>query len=107
MPNCFRLYYKEHPEIGHVPGPQVDMDICVHFDEIVDSKKWFLGWMDVLGWQIAVVGQTLNDLPAFCIDRFSEQVDYYGMEFWAYMVQIAYFLRDNYTSDAWVEIGRR
>lgn len=103
MPNCFQLYPKGTNEPENLN--EVDRKLCEHFNSPVDPKFWFYGWFHVIGFLIACKnGCTLGsdklraEVVAWYDDR--EEVDR------AIMLAILGYLEENYTSNAWVEIGK-
>lgn len=91
MPNCFQLIRDGSPQ----PLVQIDNAICQYLDVPADDHKYVAGWYDYVGFGLAV-GMGFGRIADLCkADRD-----------WI-MLRICHFLAEHYTSDAWVEIGRR
>jgi hypothetical protein len=97
MPNCFQLFKKGSSQAEVLA--RVDDAICDHMQLPVHATNYCLGWFDVIGFGIAV-GKPLGspELRAFVANMPQES---------ARLLQILDFLEANYTSNAFVEIGRR
>ncbi len=101
MPNCFQLYAKEGPDVP-VAFNTIDEKMCKHFNVPVDDKAYYYGWYGTAGFAIAcgkpLQTQIAEVLKATEIGRTAEESRY---------LEVLQWLDDNYTSEAWVEVGRR
>lgn len=90
MPNCFTLTRKgmSHPE----KLPLIDDALCAHLGVTPDPTRYHQEWVDIEGFGFAM-GKTMDEIRA--IDPSPEREP------------IRQFLEQNYTVDAWAEIGRR
>ena len=96
MPNCFQLVRKSNPGAGPVKFVQIDEEICEAVGEPVDDKRWCRGWYDVIGLRLAT-GESFSE-----IEQELKDSNYYTD-----LLPVVAFLRENYTSSAWAEIGAR
>lgn len=99
MPNCFSLTPKSETEPASLV--QVDVEICKHFNEPVDPEKWYLGWYNTIGLQLAF-GKSFEEI----IEYWEDSATTPGNPFHEYDLrcyEIATFLSKNYTADAWAE----
>jgi hypothetical protein len=111
MPNCFQLYPKGSNEPAILQ--QVDDRLREHFEQPPDPKHWLADWYHVIGFLIACKdGCSLGSdkLRAeihtwYTTGLYLNEPDH--MEYLANMLQILDYLEANYTSNAWVEIGKR
>ena len=93
MPNYFALCKKGTTE--RVPFSQIDDEICAALGFIVDADKYAYHWYDIIGLRLAM-GQNFDQIiEAVSDEQFPE------------LGNIARWLKENYTSDAWAMIGRR
>lgn len=90
MPNVVAYYYKS--DGSKVDWFDLDKAICHHLDVPYNEDEWCLGWYGT----IALLGALGKKGP--------EIVDM--MKPGTAMHQIAVFLSDNYTTDAWYEAKR-
>jgi hypothetical protein len=100
MPNCFQLFKKgsTSPEVLN----EVDKAVAEFMEVPVDSVKWCYDWYNVIGFSIAM-GRRLGSEELRAHVRDWTEVPEYAEK----LMKILTFLEENYTSDAWVEIGRR
>jgi hypothetical protein len=101
MPNCFAL-----TRIGsHEPTVLQDVDtaICQSLELPWDKTQWVEGWYDIIGFLLAC-GKSFADITDHC--RKQMLTSRYP-EHYLTLIRINHFLLDNYSTDAWVEIGRR
>jgi len=98
MPNCFSLSRKAEPT-KPVRFVEIDAEICKHLDVPCDDVKYYLGWYDFVGWRLAI-GKSLGEVKV----EVEANVD---NPLTPEMLKLVQYLIDNYTSDAWAEIGRR
>lgn len=108
MPNCFQLFRKgsTEPEILQ----KVDEAICKHVGVPVDETYWCASWYNVVGFLIACK----NDC-SLGSEKLREEVDRWYDNYpeeerddrRKAMRVILAFLEENYSSNAWVEIGKR
>lgn len=104
MPNCFQLLSKKTGEATRFV--EIDEELCKHLGMPVDPVKWVGGWYDWVGWAIAVSGKTL---PQLVQEGEADVKRLAGdeLEQAEFMLKVVTFLDENYTSDAWAEVGRR
>jgi hypothetical protein len=96
MPNCFTLTPIGKTEPALLTS--VDEAICNHFGAPVDPVKYYFGWFDCIGFRLAT-GSSFDKMEA---EFSAEDEDYYRR-----MLEIVKFLKANYTSDAFAQIGGR
>lgn len=111
MPNCFQLFKKGETEA--TPLNTIDREICILLAKPVDDRRYCVSWFDVIGFAISC-GRSLgsdslrlsaaNAYKAYKTDA-PEQEAYYRM-LNGQLKYVLEYLEKNYTSDAWVEIGR-
>lgn len=92
MPACFQLRVKGEKE----PSTFVDIDdkLCEHFGVTPDKEKYMNGWYDSIGLRLAI-GRSF-----FEIQEEFDEID----EPWAKRhYEIAVWLDNHYTADAWYE----
>ena len=108
MPNCFALYLKgsNQPEVLQ----RIDEELCKHFGADVHPKYWLEGWYNCIGFLIAMHGDAL-DSPALRERVIKWYEDYHDADEreqrLTNQLAILDYLKDRYTSQAWVEIGKR
>ena len=88
MPNCFTLTRKGAASPSKLT--EVDEALCAHFDAPVHPTQWFRAWYDIEGLGFAC-GKSFDWMREQFPDR----------------KEILDFLENNYTVNAWAEIGRR
>ena len=109
MPNCFRLYPNGSTEPAILQ--HVDAELCKHFGAEVHQEYWLEGWYNVIGFLIAckndcdLGSDKLRREVAAWFDNYP--VDAETVQRLDNMLNILRYLEEHYTSDAWVEIGRR
>lgn len=98
MPNCFQLYRKSKPEAGPVPLNMIDAELCGFLNEPVHPQWYCFGWFDWIGFLLAMgkdwsyIRSTVEDWRPRDVPRAIEVIDWF---------------ESNFTSDCFVEIGRR
>ncbi len=102
MPNCFQLVRKAKPEEGPVRLVLIDEELCNHFKVDCDPVKWFHGWYDFIGYGLAA-GKSFAEIRTICTDLVSNKDDADGKMHWQRMVEIADYLNEHFTSDAWYD----
>lgn len=97
MPNCFRLARKSDPEKTPMSLVKLDEELCKMLAMEVHPRQWCCGWYDVIGWAIAVEGFALGSetLRAYVKDM--------PEQFGGGLMEILFYLEQNFTSDAWYE----
>ncbi len=96
MPNCFHLVRKSDPDAGPVNLAQIDEEICEAVGELVDEhRRWCRGWYNMIGLYLAT-GKSFDEIEEILKDEGDE----------CSLIPVVAFLRENYTSSAWAEIGR-
>lgn len=112
MPNCFSLTSRT----THQPTTfnQIDAELCAHFDQPCDPKRYLADWYTVLGTLIAVKGLRLPSLALRLVvvewykDGYNGLIDVPTRRaYMGDMIRILKWIETRYTSDAWVEIGKR
>lgn len=101
MPNCFQLLSRHtgKAETFH----EIDRKLCEWFNVKCDDHKWYMDWYDIVGFQIAC-GKDLEKQIATGEEHLKAHPDDdHAVRFLAMLK----YLHVNYTSDAWVEIGRK
>lgn len=91
MPNCFTLTKKGEDRPATLNS--VDEAICEFLGRPVHEINWVCGWYDSIGLGFAC-GTSFERMR----ELFSEYPD---------LLKILGFLEENYTVNAWAEIGRR
>jgi hypothetical protein len=86
MPNCIQLFRKGEKEA--VSFHEVDKEICQLMNVPVSMDKWCCDWYNIIGFLIAV-GKTLPEIAEMPLGVNSHQ--------------IAVFMAERYTSNAWYE----
>lgn len=61
MPNCFNLIRKSAPELGPVKLTEIDDEICKHLNIEPHPTKYIAGWMDNIGFGLAI-GQNFSEI---------------------------------------------
>lgn len=98
MPNCFSLTRKTEPEKGPVALNTIDEEMCAHFNEKPHEVEYFYYWYDWVGLPLAM-GSSFAEIKERLV---KERDDPTAVK----MVEIVQWLDDNFTADAWAEIGR-
>ncbi len=107
MPNCFQLTRKAALRDGAVALQAIDSELCAAFNEPCDPKEWFHGWYNYIGFLIAM-GKTFEWVKAECNKIAGEQPSNDShLAYWRRMYDIADWLDEHFTADAWAEIGKR
>ena len=109
MPNCFQLTRKSEPEKGPVKLTQIDQEIADHLGVPCNPTIWCYYWYDIIGFKLAL-GKKHDEIKADLLEVRKTLVDAgdtEGVEFQDQLVRINDFLEANFTSDSWVEIGKR
>ncbi len=105
MPNCFSLSRKGSTEF--VFFQTVDEEMCKHFQVECDPVKYMSGWYDIIGFRLAC-GKSFSDQRKIYqaeIDKPEHDAD--DKAYYSTLLMIVNWLEENFTSDAWVEVGRR
>ena len=101
MPNCFDLTKKG--EEAPMSLAKIDDEICAFLGVDPDPVKYHEGWFDSIGFKLAT-GKNFDQI----VENFKEQLLQFPDDEWLLkMIKITEYLKDNFTSKAWVEIGRR
>lgn len=100
MPNCFQLFRKGSSEAEILT--KVDSEICAFMKVPEDTHRWCYDWYNVIGFGIAggkpLGSHELRDYVATWTDN---------LEYTGALVRILGFLEKEYSSNAWVERGKR
>src|SRR5258708_33789037 len=102
MPNCFSLTRKSTGEV--VILQEVDNELRRYFKEPPDTEHWLWSWYDTIGLALAL-GRSFDDIIRECHDNLEQHPD--SVQYYLRKIEIAKYLRDNFTSDCWAEIGKR
>lgn len=90
MPNCYQ-YFKDG---AAVPLGPLDDAICAALGQTPHERRFYWAF-EMVSWRVAVRGRSLQEIAA---DQGED----------GEIVRVAQWLIDNgYTTDAWVEIGKR
>ncbi len=93
MPNCFQLLRGDEA----VPLITVDEEMCAHFGEPCDPDRYFRGWYDCIGFDLAM-GRSFDAIKA--IYAGPDWVD-------SGLLPVAEWLAANFTSRSWYEPSHR
>ena len=104
MPNCFQLTRKGSTQPAVLQ--EVDSAICQSLGLEWDAYSWAKGWYDFIGFSLAC-GKDWDWLHAHILGYINGAKDESHRKYWRDMLRILHFLRENYNSDAWAEIGHR
>jgi hypothetical protein len=103
VPNCFQLARKSEPE-KPIALSVIDEEMCQHFKVETDPIKYYLGWFDIIGFKLAC-GKSFIQIVASLAKSMSEMPQY--KDDYLRLIEIALWLDENFTSNAWAEIGKR
>lgn len=106
MPNCFQLTRKDRPEEGPVAFHQIDKEMCEFFNEPEDPKYWYVAWYDCIGFRLAC-GKTFDQIEEEFEKGCRENYIASDQEFMEKQLKVVQWLKERFTSNAWVEIGKR
>lgn len=103
MPNCFCLTPIGAAEPEKLQS--IDDKMRLHFGAPPNADHWFLGWYNYIGFLTAMGKDWLwfeQDIDGSILcAKDAEEIAY-----WSAMRDVLDWLRQNYTSSAWAEIGR-
>lgn len=103
MPNCFQLYRKGETEA--VPLNTIDEEICAHLGVPVHDTYYCGDWYITIGFKLAM-GRSFDHIIGYYdgagLVTKGEEREYYDT-----LRKIAEFLNSKFSTNAWVEIGRR
>lgn len=85
MPNCFQLLR----DGSALPLNQIDEEICRHFNEPCHKTRYYQGWYDTIGFDLAA-GQSFDQIRTAYAD-------------FPKLVEIANWLEANFTVRHWYE----
>ena len=105
MPNCFQLTRKSELDKGPVKLDQIDQEMCDHFKEPCDPKKWYCWWYDIIGFKLAMgktFDQIKDDLKSER-DKAEENDIKQVNQKW---LDITEWLDENFTSNAWYQVHK-
>ena len=104
MPNCFCLTRKSDLSAGPVALNKIDEEMCARFNEPVHEVNYHAMWYDIIGFQLACGKSFCDVISGFikAICEKSKHADYY-----LHLIDVALWLEENFTSDSWVEVGKR
>lgn len=97
MPNCFQLTPKASPQNGPELLQTIDEKMCAFFEQPCHPEKWFCYWYDMIGFRLAM-GKTFEQIKEYIATEYGTDDMWYKITVW---------LDEHYTTDSWVEIGRR
>ena len=106
MPNCFQLVRKGHTKA--TPLNTIDRELCQLLGVKEHPKLYVAGWFNNIGFSLAM-GKTFDEI----VEKIEKDIASDKPEDLPYqendklLLKCANYLRDNYKSNAWVEIGRR
>lgn len=106
MPNCFQLIRKGHTEA--TPLNTIDRELCQLLGKEEHPKLYVAGWFDSIGFSLAM-GKTFDEI----VEKIEGDIATEKPEDAPYkendreLLKCAKYLRENYTENAWAEIGRR
>jgi hypothetical protein len=98
MPNC--IQYRRKGEKDAITLAKLDDEVCEYLGVTPDPNKFYLGWFDYIG-LFHAMGKS-NDWIRESIEELGPDSKYriaYG--------KILDYLEENFTTNAWVEVGRR
>jgi hypothetical protein len=104
MPNCFSLTRRNNLDAGPVSLWDVDEEICKHLNVEPWPDEYYHQWYGTIGLALAC-GYSFESIIEGIkgdIQQYPESIQYYKTK-----LRIAEFLRDNFASECWAEIGRR
>ncbi len=104
MPNCFQLTRKTDKNAGPVSLWDVDEEICKYLNVEPWPDEYIYQWYGTIGLALAC-GYSFDTIIEGIkgdIEQYPESRQYYKTK-----LRIAEFLRDNFVSECWAEIGRR
>ena len=104
MPNCFQLTRKSQLEKGPVAFQIIDKELCEHFKEPCDDKRYYLGWYDYIGLCLAL-GLDFAKIKSE-IGEWKETTPQ-GIAYKERMLEIAEWMDEHFTPNAWAEFGGR
>jgi hypothetical protein len=87
MPSCFQLLRNGTA----VPLTEIDEEMCRHFGEPCDPKRWFREWYDCIGYDLSM-GRTFEDIAKT-----------YAAPEYADLLDVAQWLAANFTPRSWYE----
>jgi hypothetical protein len=89
MPNCFQLIRSGDA----VPLVEIDEEMCLHFGEPCDPKRYFRGWYDCIGYDLAM-GRSFEEVKAT-----------YAAQEWtdSGLLPVAEWLESNFSIRSWAE----
>lgn len=108
MPNCFTL-----TPIGESEPRGLDLideEICALFGEQPHPTLYFGRWFDFIGRKIAIRGLDLKQVVAWIQTKRTAEMlsgEYLDGSYLSTMLIVAEYLDAHYTTNSWVEIGRR
>jgi hypothetical protein len=100
MPNCFQLFRKG--ESSPLVLNRVDEEICTFLQVPVDDRKYCYDWFNVIGFLIAMGKPLGSEELRIAVRDWTDVVEYQEK-----LLEILDFMESRYTSDAFVQIGRR
>ncbi len=91
MPRCFQLLR----DGAAVPLAQIDEEMCRHFGAACDADRYFHGWYDAIGYDLAA-GDSFDQIRARYQEALWQEAD-------PVLAQIAAWLAENFTARSWWE----
>lgn len=85
MPNCFQLLR----DGVAVTLATIDEEMCRHFGAQCDPVRYYEAWYDAIGWELAM-GRSFDQIRVTLAE-------------YPQLVEIATWLEQNFTSNAWHE----
>jgi hypothetical protein len=87
-------------EAGPVKFSQIDEEMCRHFEQPVDEKRYLGGWYDSIGFRLAL-GKSFEQIRAEFRGYVDEEKE--TSNFYVTMLKMLDWLDENYTPDSWRE----
>jgi hypothetical protein len=100
MPNC--IQYRRKGSTEAVALNALDDEICAHLKVKPDPDKFHLGWFDYIGFQHAM-GLENDKIRERIAELATDPEDHYRKTYG----KILDYLEEHFTTNAFVEIGRR
>lgn len=97
MPNYFTLTRKNDLDAGPVKLSLIDEELCAAFNEPIHKKDYFCDWYNSIGFRLAC-GKSFAEII--------EEFEGYSEEYYVWAIHIAKWLDENFTKNAWAQIGK-
>lgn len=103
MPNCFQLSRKTSEKFSPVPLAHIDNEMCEHFKVEPHPVAYYRGWVDDIGFSLAM-GKSFDQIIAqiqTAVDSLATDTD--NLPYEQRRMEIAKWLNENFTSDAFYQ----